>query len=98
MKTDPLVSICIPTFNRADMVGKAIESADKASSLILPTYILSTTLYKACIDIPIIAGKANLNIRGIMGSVPIRLELTLFKKPPTYSFFILIVYILLRRF
>lgn len=25
--TAPLVSICIPTFNRADMIGKAIESA-----------------------------------------------------------------------
>jgi len=27
MKSGPLVSICIPTFNRAEMVGKAIESA-----------------------------------------------------------------------
>ncbi|KQC04384.1 MAG: hypothetical protein APR53_03295 [Methanoculleus sp. SDB] len=27
MKNEPLVSICIPTFNRARMVGKAIESA-----------------------------------------------------------------------
>lgn len=27
MKNEPLVSICIPTYNRASMVGKAIESA-----------------------------------------------------------------------
>jgi len=27
MVDDPLISICIPTYNRADMVGKAIESA-----------------------------------------------------------------------
>jgi hypothetical protein len=34
-------------------------------------------------DIPIIAGKDNLNMRGMIGSVPILFELTRFKKSPS---------------
>ena len=70
--------------------GKAMDTAVKASSLTLATYILSTILYKACISIEIIGGTDMEIKRGMTFFVPI--AFSVFSISPTSSFYFRTLY------